>query len=133
MVLLCRFGDRDWCAFPVPWFECSGTISRCTNARAAAPETVRLVIHLVAAGAIAAVRYASFSPAFTQILNETLLSFTGRTWPGCDVYAAWAQSLCELKPGLAWMAAHSPVSCEHELPEGQPAARELFWCDEEDY
>lgn len=133
LILLCRFGDGDWHAFGVPWFECAHPMSRRRAAGVPDPEAVRLVVRLVAGGGLAAVRYCTFTPDFTRILNDTLLEFLSRTWPGLDEYLAWVRATCSGKPSLAWMATHALAVCEDVWPEGQAPADALILSDEEDY
>jgi len=133
LILLCRFGDGGWCAFGVPWFECAGPMLNRRAAAAPDPEAVRLVVRLVAGGALAAVRYCTFTPDFTRTLNDTLLEFLGRTWPGLEEYLAWVRGTCGRKPSLAWMATHALAVCEDPWPEGQAPAEVLILNDEEDY
>lgn len=133
LILLCRFGDGDWRAFGVPWFECARPLARRRAAGVPDPEAIRLVVELVAGGSLAAVRYCTFSPDFTRTLNDTLLGFLGRTWPGLDEYLVWVRANCSGKPSLEWMAAHALVACEHPWPEGQAPAEVLILSDEEDY
>jgi len=130
VIILCRFGEGDWSAFGVPWFDELMLVRRAVPV--ADHEIIRLAAMLVASETLAAVRLCTFSPDFSRTLTRSRFSRLSRTWPGVEEYLRWVREKCEKKPSLAWMAEQAAVACVDSWPEGKDAAEVIGFKDEED-
>jgi hypothetical protein len=86
VVLLCRFGEREWDAVAIPWFPTPDTLTA-AGERTTGPAAV-LVVTLVHEDLVRALRVIDVPERLAQAFRRVLLELQEATWPGRAEYLA---------------------------------------------